>query len=97
MDERTVTAAEFAAGCRELLDEVAAGGGAIVITIDGQPVARLAPCEETPGSFLGPDGGRIEILGDIMAPLEVEWEAEVNPERVIDPITWFGGPVESEQ
>ena len=97
MDERTVTAAEFAAGCRELLDEVAAGGGAIVITIDGQPAARLASCREGPGSFLGPDGGRIEILGAIMSPMEAEWEAEVNPERVIDPITWFGRPVESGQ
>ena len=96
MAERMVTAAEFAAGCRELLDEVAAGGGAIVITIDGQPAARLAPCREGPG-LLGQDLGRIEILGDIMAPLDVEWEAEVNPERVIDPITWFGRPVESEQ
>ena len=92
-----VTAAEFAAGCRELLDEVAAGGGAIVITIDGQPAARLAPCREGQSSFLGQDLGRIEILGDIMAPLDVEWEAEVNPERVIDPITWFGRPVESGQ
>lgn len=85
-----VTAAEFTAGCRELLDEVAAGGGAIVITRDGQPVARLAPCREAPGSFPGQGLGRIEILGDIMAPLDAEWEAEVNPERVIDPITWFG-------
>lgn len=96
MDERMVTAAEFAAGCRELLDEVAAGGGAIVITRDGQPVARLTPCRGPQGSLPGQDLGRIEILGDIMAPLDAEWEAEVNPERVIDPITWFGRRCERE-
>lgn len=72
MDERMVTAAEFAAGCRELLDEVAAGGGAIVITEGGQPVARLAPCREAPG-FFGAGQGRYAIIGDITSPLEVEW------------------------
>ena len=92
MDERTVTAAEFAAGCRELLDEVAAGSRAIVITRDGQPVARLAPCRKAEG-FFGDGQGRYAIIGDITSPLEVEWEAEVNPDRVIDPITWFGRPV----
>lgn len=94
MDERTVTAAEFAAGCRELLDEVAAGGGAIVITQDGQPVARLAPCREAPG-FLGAALGRYAIIGDITSPLEVEWEAEVNPDRVLDPAAWEAKQVES--
>lgn len=94
MDERMVTAAEFAAGCRELLDEVAAGGGPIVITMDGQPVARLASCREGPG-FLGAGQRRYAIIGDITSPLDVEWEAEVNPDRVLDPAAWDASQVES--
>ena len=82
-----VTAAEFAAGCRELLDEVAAGGGAIVITIDGQPAARLAPCREWQW-LCDTEQRRHAIIGDITSPLDVEWEAEVNPDRVLDPAAW---------
>ena len=29
--------------------------------------------------------GRIRILGDIVSPIDVEWEAETDPDRVLDP------------
>lgn len=77
----TLDASGFAARCLELLDELAEHGGEIVITKDGRPVARLTPCPEPPKprgdpkQFFGADRGRIRILGDILEPIDVVWEA----------------------
>ena len=73
---RTINASEFRAKCLKLVDEVADNGGEIVITKDGQPVSRLIPYRRKPDTLFGIDRGKLEILGDIEAPLDVEWEAE---------------------
>lgn len=45
-----VDAAEFAAKCLELLDEVARSGGEVVITRNGRPVSRLVACADPPAA-----------------------------------------------
>ena len=60
-------------------------GEELVITKHGQPVSRLVPYREQPQSLFGIDRGRIEILGDIIEPIDVEWEAETDPDRVLNP------------
>lgn len=82
---RTITASEFKAKCLELLDEVAESGATLVITKNGRPVSRLVPYLEKPKTLFGIDRGRFEIIGDIISPLDVEWEAEVDPYRVLNP------------
>ena len=82
---RTIKASEFKAKCLKLMDEVAESGEEIVITKYGRPVSRLTPYRERPASLFGIDRGRIEILGDIIEPLEVEWEAQSDPDRVLNP------------
>ena len=82
---RVIKASEFKAKCLQLMDEVAASGEEIVITKHGRPVSRLTPYRQRPKSLFGIDRGRIEILGDIVAPLDEEWEAESDPDRVLDP------------
>ena len=82
---RTIKASEFKAKCLKLMDEVADGGYEIVITKNGRPISRLVPYREKPKSLFGIDRGRIEILGDIIEPVDVEWEA--NSGR-----TWSGDP-----
>ena len=72
---RTIKASEFKAKCLKLMDEVAASGKEIIVTKNGRPVSRLVPYREKPKSLFGIDRGRIEILGDIIEPLDVEWEA----------------------
>ena len=72
---RTIKASEFKAKCLKLMDEVADSGHEIVITKNGRPVSRLVPYREKPTSLFGIDKGRIEILGDIIEPLDVVWEA----------------------
>lgn len=73
---RTIKASEFKARCLQLMDEVAETGEEIVITKHGRPVSKLAPYRERPKTLFGIDRGRMEILGDIVAPVDVKWEAE---------------------
>ena len=73
---RTIKASEFKAKCLRIMDEVAESGEEIVITKHGRPVSRLMPYREKPKSMFGRDRDIIEIHGDIVEPLDVEWEAE---------------------
>jgi prevent-host-death family protein len=72
---RTIKASEFKARCLKLMDEVADTGEPLVITKNGKPVAQLGPVGKRK-SIWGLHRGQIEILGDIVSPLEVEWEAD---------------------
>ena len=69
------------------MDQVAATGREIVITKRGRPVARLVPFRPALGSWFGRDRDIIKIHGDIGAPIDVEWEAEVDPDRVLNPLS----------
>ena len=80
-----IKASEFKAKCLKLMDEVAENGEEIVITKNGKPVAKLTAYRERPKTLFGIDKGRLEILGDIISPIDVEWEAEVDPDRVLNP------------
>ena len=82
---RTIKASEFKAKCLQLMDEVAASGEEIVITKFGEPVAKLTPHRQKPKAPFGAYKGEIEILGDIISPLDEQWEVEANPDRVLNP------------
>ncbi len=82
---RTMKASEFKAKCLKLMDEVAENGEEIVITKNGNPTARLVPYRAKPKEWFGADRGRMKIVGDIISPIDVEWEAETNPDRVLNP------------
>ena len=72
---RTIKASEFKAKCLKLMDEVAETGDELIVSKNGRPVARLVPYRRKPKSLFGIDRGKIEILGDIVEPLDIEWEA----------------------
>ncbi len=82
---RTIKASEFKAKCLKLMDEVAETGEEIIITKNGKPVAKLSALREKPKTLFGMDKGRMKIIGDIISPIDVEWDAMVNPDRVINP------------
>ncbi|MYD64490.1 MAG: type II toxin-antitoxin system Phd/YefM family antitoxin [Chloroflexi bacterium] len=82
---RYIKASEFKATCLQLMDEVAETGQEIIITKRGDPVAKLTPYQQPRKTPWGADKGRIHILGDIISPVDVEWEAEGNPDRVLNP------------
>ena len=78
---KTIEASEFKIKCLKLMDEVAETGEDIVITKNGHPVSRLVPYREKPKTLWGIDRGRFEILGGIIEPIDVEWEAETGKIR----------------
>lgn len=72
---KTMSAAEFKAKCLDVLDQVAENGHAVVVTKRGKPVAQVVPIVRKPKRLFGAMKGQIKILGDIMSPLDVEWDA----------------------
>ena len=73
--QNTIKASEFKAKCLKLMDEVSATGEELVITKNNQPVARLVPYQQKPETLFGIDRDKIEILDDIISPLDISWEA----------------------
>ena len=82
---RMIKASEFKAKCLKLMDEVAENGEEIVITKNGKPVAKLTAFRKPLESWFGRDRDILKINGDIISPIDVEWEAISNPARVINP------------
>lgn len=72
--EATIPAGEFKAKCLKILDKVAEDRQPLIITKHGKPVARLIP-EQPKGDIVGSMKGSVTILGDIISPLDVEWDA----------------------
>ena len=72
---KTIAAGDFKARCLKLLDEVARTGEPLIVTKRGRPVARLMPLE-APRPLLG--SVQYESEADLLAPVDVEWEAEVS-------------------
>jgi len=72
----TVKASEFKAKCLALIDEVTRTGKPLLVTKNGKPVAELRPhIGRRPRSPFGLHKGLVEIKGDIISPIKVEWEA----------------------
>lgn len=72
--EVTIGAGDFKAKCLQLLDEVAAQRESLIITKRGKPVARLVPMP--PDTLLfGALAGSVLQDTDIVAPIDVEWDA----------------------
>ena len=71
----TIKASEFKAKCLALMDEAARTGKAVLVTKHGKPVAGLRPHRPRPKSALGVWKDRLIVKGDIISPLDVEWDA----------------------
>lgn len=70
----TITASQFKAQCLALMDDVSRTGKTIVVTKKGKPVAELRPHRPRPKSPYGIWKHRVIIKGDIISPIDVEWE-----------------------
>jgi prevent-host-death family protein len=71
----TIPAGEFKAKCLKLLDQVAEKRETLVITKHGKPVAQLVPMPVKQTDIVGSMKGSVTILGDIISPIDVEWDA----------------------
>lgn len=72
---RRMKASELKAKCLKLMDEIAESGESVVITKYGRPVSRLVPYVDKPKTLHGIHRDAIEIRGDVISPIEVDWEA----------------------
>jgi len=72
--QATIGAGEFKAKCLKLLDEVAEKRETLVITKHGKPVAKLVPIPAKE-SIIGSMKGSVLYMGDIISPIDVEWDA----------------------
>lgn len=71
-----ISATEFKATCLKVMDEVHNNHIDVIITKHGKPIAMLVPVPEVIGSELfGCMADMATIKGDILSPLEEEWEA----------------------
>lgn len=72
---REVGAAEFKARCLEIMDEVQKRGISVTITKHRKPVATLVPAAAQQ-EFYGSLRGLILSHGDLVSPIDEEWEAD---------------------
>lgn len=72
----SVSVSKFKATCLSIIEEVQRTGRTIVVTKRGKPVAHLvaAPVVRSE-SALGCMLGTGRIVGDVLAPIDVEWDA----------------------
>lgn len=72
-----VAAGQFKAQCLQLMDRVQQTHEEIVITKHGRPVAKLVPVEiASDRSILGYLRGSVQVIGDIVSPLDESWEVD---------------------
>lgn len=72
-----IGAGQFKAQCLQLMNQVQQSRKEIVITKHGKPIAKLVPVEESAAkSVFGYLQGTVEIVGDIVSPVEENWEVE---------------------
>lgn len=72
----TIKASEFKAKCLHLMDEVNKTGKEILITKNGKPVSILKPYKTVPKTLFGLHRGKLQSKDDLIAPLEIRWDAE---------------------
>lgn len=76
--EKSITAAEFKAKCLQLMDFVNEQQTSLTITKRGIPVAKLVPylnAKISSQTRFGCMIDTIHIHGDILKPLDEEWDA----------------------
>jgi len=72
---KTIKASEFKAKCLQIMDQVAETGEPVLITKNGVPITELIRAKRKPKTLFGAMKGSAKIKGDIVAPIEVEWNA----------------------
>ena len=72
---RTVPAGQFKAKCLQIMDEIAQTREPVIVTKFGKPVVKIVPVIEEKFDIVGAMRGSVLWEGDIISPIDVEWEA----------------------
>jgi prevent-host-death family protein len=70
---KTIAASKFKAQCLRIMDEVNSTREPVTITKRRRAMAKLVPADGKPKDIFGCIKAGIEIVGDIMAPLDTIW------------------------
>ena len=70
----TIPAGEFKAKCLKLMDKVAKDRQPLIVTKHGKPVVQVTPMPAEK-NIVGAMRGSVLWEGDIISPIDVEWEA----------------------
>ena len=73
---KTLAAAKFKAQCLALINDVAQTHESIIVTKYGKPMVKVIPIDEKSDINTKPLKGVATYIGDIVSPIEDEWEAE---------------------
>ncbi len=73
-----IGAAEFKSRCLEIMDEVHKLGVSVTITKHRRPVAKLIPAQALEARFCGLLKGLVLKQGDIVSPIDVDWDANAS-------------------
>ena len=72
-----IAAGKFKAKCLSIMDDVQRRHEEVTITKRGHPVAKIVPLDEPPPHpAFGFLKGHIQIKGDIVGPIDEEWNAD---------------------
>ncbi len=71
---KTVAISEFKAKCLDLITKMDKTKKPMVITKNGKPVAKLVPFKSD--NNLEALRGSVQYYGDIISPIEEDWNAE---------------------
>ncbi len=72
----SIPATQFKAQCLSILDTVQRKRTTVVISKHGKPVAKLVPLDtDSVPSLYGSMKGTVREIGDIISPIEDEWNA----------------------
>src|SRR5260370_19041007 len=74
--DRKINAAALKAQCLKLIDEVAESGEPITVTKRGKAKVQIVAVREKPKTLIGATKGTFEIVGDIVSPLDIDWDED---------------------
>ena len=70
-----IAISEFKSHCLEILKELEKSNSSIIITKRNKPIATVCPFTKKKKSMFGVLKNKAEIKGDIIAPINEEWQA----------------------
>jgi prevent-host-death family protein len=75
MLQKRIPAGKFKAECLKIMEEVQKRKIRVIITKRNIPVAKMVPIEEKKRDSFGWMKGTGQIIGDIIEPIDEEWDA----------------------